>query len=365
MIRHKHELENLYDGVFYWLQQQFDPIMGGFYYAKSSVRDDRFYSDIESTAQAINILLRQQLLEGMPSALKDKLIYFFQSKQDPNTGYFFDDHPNMPKDEVMVHRAFHYAISSLKRLGGEPLYKLPLEKRKAPAYTDSLSAYQAKWKGIDLRNSWRGCDLLASSLVYVNQMELEKQRIYVKALEEFLASIQDEETGLWGGSGSLYVRISGAFKLHTFYRRNQIPMPNQEKIYQSILLSLRTEEAVDMCYIRNPIDLLAYLEIEISEQELDEITFITIQNLKQLKRKDGAFSREINGSPSAPNVAQIKEDDYYPDMPDPVELGLGLVEGDMNATTQATLIRKQLHQLWSEKPEPLISSEQFWQTWQT
>ncbi|SHM69437.1 hypothetical protein [Gracilibacillus kekensis] len=356
------QLDGMFHGLFYWLQKQFDPVTGGFYYARSSVSDDRFTPDIESTAQALNILLRYNLLEGMPFATKSKVIQFFQSKQGEHTGYFYDNNPQMAKDEVMVHRALNYAYHSLKRLGAEPLYKMPVEVKQAPAYTKSLEAYQEKWGSIDLRNSWRGCDLLASSTVYIAQMEENKRDKFVQAMTRLLAEIQDPKTGLWG-KGSLYVRLSGTFKLHTFYRKYQIPMPNQEKIYQSILACLRTEDAVDMCYIRNPIDLLSYLQKEIPEQELEEITRITITNMERLKRKDGAFSRELKHSPKAPNVAQVKADDYYPNMPEPVEIGLGLCEGDMNATTQATLIRQQIHQLWGITPNRLISSDQFWQLW--
>ncbi|SFL67562.1 hypothetical protein SAMN04487943_10349 [Gracilibacillus orientalis] len=350
-------LDGLFNGVFPWLLEQFDPLTGGFYYARSSVLDDRFTPDIESTSQAINILRRHQLLDNMPQTMKEKMIAFFQMRQDAATGYFYDHDPNMKKDEVMVHRALHYSRNSLMRLGASPLYPLPVENQLAPSYTKSLSLYRKKWESIDLRNSWRGSDLLSSSTVYFAEMDEAKQQKYVQTFTEYLAEKQDPETGLWG-EGSLYVRISGTFKLHAFYRRYQIPMPNQDRIYQTILHCLREEEAVDMCYIRNPIDLLSYIEPNISKIELREISEITINNMKRLKQKDGAFSRELAHSPKAPNVAQVKHGEYYPNMPEAVELSLGLKEGDMNATTQATLIRKQLHQLWQKQPKPIPTN--FW-----
>ncbi|MGP4039360.1 hypothetical protein ACTWP4_05525 [Gracilibacillus sp. D59] len=350
-------LDGLFDGVFSWLLEQFDPLTGGFYYARSSVLDDRFTPDIESTSQAINILLRHQLLDDMPQTMKEKMIAFYQMRQDARTGYFYDHDPHMKKDEVMVHRALHYSLNSLKRLGASPLYSLPVKNQVAPNYTKSLSLYREKWDSIDLRNSWRGCDLLASSTVYFSQMDETTLWSYVDAFAEYLAEKQNPDTGLWG-EGSLYVQISGAFKLHTFYRRYQIPMPNQDRIYRTILHCLRTEEAIDMCYIRNPIDLLSYMEPDIPESELQEISEITINNMKRLKQKDGAFSRELAHSPKAPNVAQVKQGEYYPNMPQAVELGLGLKEGDMNATTQATLIRKQLYYLWKKHPKSI--STNFW-----
>ncbi|PWU67886.1 hypothetical protein [Gracilibacillus dipsosauri] len=353
------QLDQLYEGMFDWLMKQYDPETGGFYYARSSVENEDFTPDIESSAQALNILIRHHLLEQMPNPIKGKMVQFFQSKQDVKTGYFYDPHPRMKEDEVMVHRALNYSLNSLKRLGASNRYPLPLSLREAPAYTTSVEAYREKWESIDLRNSWRGCDLLASSTVYIREMPKETQRKFVDAFAAYLAGLQDRQTGLWG-EGSVYERISGTFKLHTFYRSYQIPMPNKERIYQSILRCLRQEEAIDMCYIRNPIDLLSYLALDIPEEELKEITSITIENMSRLKRADGAFSRELAHSPKAPNVAQVKEGDYYPNMPEPVQLGMGLVEGDMNATTQATLIRIQLHKLLGVDSKAIIANSEFW-----
>ncbi|WP_370621922.1 hypothetical protein [Bacillus sp. JCM 19034] len=217
-------------------------------------------------------------------------------------------------------------MNALKRLGSKPLYPLPLKAKSAPAFTQSVEAYIEKWKSIDLSNSWRGCDLLATSCVYLNEMDRERRQPYIEAATKYFASIQDQQTGLWG-EGSMYVRISGTFKLYTFYNRFQIPIPNKENIYKSILTCLRTEKAIDMCYIRNPIDLLVYLDMDIPEKELFEIIEITTNNISKLKRADGGFSRELNHSPKAPNVAQVKEGEYYPHMPEPVMLGNGLVEG--------------------------------------
>ncbi|OLS35546.1 hypothetical protein [Bacillus sp. MRMR6] len=353
-------LEELFDGFFQWLAGQFDHHTGGFYYAKSSIYDDRFLPDIESTAQALNILTRNQLLESMPQKMKEKLIQFFRSKQDPETGYFFDENAAMKNDEVMVHRAIGYSTGALEKLGSEPLYPLPLKAKAAPDYVKTPGVYLEKWKSIDLSNSWRGCDLLATSCVYIGQMDKEKQAPFLKEAIQFLECIQDPETGLWG-EGSLYVRISGTFKLHTFYNRFNIPMPNTDRIYQSILHCLRNEEANDMCYIRNPIDLLAYANLPIQPKELMEIMEITIHNMARLKRKDGAFSREMESSPPAPNVAQVKKGERYPYMPKPVYLSNGLYEGDMNASTQTTLIRQQLYKLAGMPIAPLRESAGFYQ----
>jgi hypothetical protein len=348
-----------YKGLFQWLAGQYDPSTGGFYYAKSSIKDHRFTPDIESTAQALNILFRNDLLNQMSEQMRHQLIRFFQSKQIAESGYFYDENPAMAKDEVMVHRAINYSVNSLQRLESAPIYPLPMKAISAPDYVKTPSAYLEKWRSIDLRNSWRGCDLLASSCIYIAEMSEAEREPFLNEAIYYLASIQDSETGLWGG-GSLYVRISGTFKLHTFYSKFKIPMPNTDKIYQSILKCLRTEEAEDMCYIRNPIDLLSYIDVEIPNEDLLEIFEITTKNLSKLKREDGGFSRELTTSPPAPNVAQVKKGEFYPNMPEPVCLGNGLYEGDMNASTQATLIRLQCYRLAGLEVKPIKNAEELY-----
>ncbi|MFC0473306.1 hypothetical protein ACFFHM_23085 [Halalkalibacter kiskunsagensis] len=352
------KMELQYQGLFRWLAGQYDSVTGGFYYARSSIGDHRFIPDIESTSQGLNILLRNDLIKDMPEQMRRQMIRFFQQKQHEKSGFFYDENPAMRKDEVMVHRAINYSTGSLRKLGSAPLYPLPLEAETAPSYVETPETYLEKWSSIDLSNSWRGCDLLATSCVYIAEMPREDQKPFLDKAVRFLESIQDADTGLWGG-GSLYVRISGTFKLHTFYSKFNIPMPNTDRIYESILTCLRTEEAKDMCYIRNPIDLLSYMEVPIPNEELLEILETTTENIGKLKREDGGFSREIDLSPPAPNVAQVKRGEFYPNMPEAVCLGKGLYEGDMNASTQATLIRQQCYRLADLFAKPLKNSNDF------
>ncbi|HEX7057102.1 MAG TPA: hypothetical protein VF260_07900 [Bacilli bacterium] len=352
-------MDQLFAGFFPWLAKQYDFASGGFFYAASSRLSAALAADIESTAQALNILERNGLIAAIPEWLKERLVRFFQAKQDPASGYFYDRDPLMRKDEVMVSRAIAYATGSLQKLGAPPLYALPVQASAAPDYLASVASY-AKWlRDIDLRNSWRGCDRMASSGPYVAQLPGPEKTEYIRTALDYFAEIQHPQTGLWG-DGSLYCRISGTFKLHTFYGKFNRPMPHAESIYQSILNCLRTENATDMCYIRNPINLLTYLRVQIPLHELYEIIDITVSNMARLKRPDGGFSREIGNSPSAPNVAQVKNGEFYPVMPKPVRLSLGLYEGDMNAGTQAHLLRLQCYKLANLAPPPLPEAAAFY-----
>ncbi|WNR44182.1 hypothetical protein [Paenibacillus roseipurpureus] len=339
------EMDSLFDGVGGWLGGQLDANSGGFYYAASSRRMPGGVPDIESTAQALNILERCGWLDAMSAEMKLACIRFFQGNQEAASGYFYDQNPLMREDEVMVARAISYSLNALRKLGGKPLYALPYEAQQAPAYMASPEDYLDWLESVELTNSWRGCDRLSTSSVYVRQVEPESRRAaFAQTAFNFFANRQDTLTGLWG-EGSYYVRISGTFKLHIFYDHFDVPLPREEQIYQSILYALRHEEAVDMCYIRNPIHLLSYMKLSISAEELREIMAITLANMKRLLRVDGGFSRELAHSPTAPNVAQVKPGEFYPGMPKAVHIGGGEVEGDMNAGTQALLIRSVCYQL--------------------
>lgn len=356
------EMDSLFEGFYTWFGGQFDPAAGGFYYARSSFDMENFIPDIESTAQALNMMERSGLLAQIPDDMREKLIGFFQRKQDPQTGYFFDADPNMRKDDVMVMRALGYSSNSLRKLGGEPLYPLPQQSQTLPAYLETPDTYVAWLKGVDLRNSWRGCDFLGTPNHHLQKLKEEERAAYIEAGARYFASIQDPETGLWGG-GNGYIRISGTFKLCAFYRTFGVPVPNIDVIYRAILHILRTEKALDMCWIRNPIDLLGsfYPNLPMPQNEWAEILGITVANMRTLLRPDGGFSRELKHSPKAPNVAQVKEGEFYPNMPAAVPIGQGLVEGDMNAGTQALLIREFSYLMSEQEHLPLKAyTDDFW-----
>ncbi|UUZ86002.1 hypothetical protein LJK88_22750 [Paenibacillus sp. P26] len=249
-------MDALFVHYYDWLAGQYDPVTGGFYYARSSKTMPEWTPDIESSAQALNILIRSGLLGDIPPSMRERLVRFYQQKQDPLTGYFYDADPNMRKDEVMVARALGYCTNVLQRLGAEPLYPLPSLSGRMPDYMVSPEAFTEWLKSVSLANSWRGCDYLSSCWMYLSQLAEEARKPFRDALFRYLSSIQDPESGLWG-EGCLYIRISGTFKLNILYERLGERSPHGERIYRTLLHCLRNDEALDMCWVRNPIDLLA------------------------------------------------------------------------------------------------------------
>ncbi len=130
-------LESLYQGVLPWLARLYDPASGGFY-ETLSLREGRepgeYGPDIQSTYFAIQILSQAGLLSEAPAPVRAKLVEYFQSRQDRQTGYFVDhDYPGMVDNLRVMGRALQFSTNGLDYLKAEPLYPLPGQSRSSAA----------------------------------------------------------------------------------------------------------------------------------------------------------------------------------------------------------------------------------------
>lgn len=145
---------------------------------------------------------------------------------------------------------------------------------------------------------------------------------------------------MWG-EGELYVQISAAFKIASFYTAFEQPIPCAPQIYSTFLKTLREGKVHDLCWVRNPLDLLKQLRPQLPPlpaSERAEIIEITRRNLALFAQSDGGWSREIGRSPAAPNS---------------VILSQGFAESDMNASSQVVhLIRPMLLELAESRVQP-------------
>jgi hypothetical protein len=340
------EIDLLFKNFYTWLSSLYDYETGGFYYAKSSITSSEFKPDIESTGQAIHILERSNLMRTLPEWMKIKFIEFFQKRQDSKTGFFYDPQNGMREVDRMVARALAYSVNCLSILGTKPLYPVPGQKG-LDSLPEHLKTKEKLVKWMEERDwsySWMACDNISATSIYMRNLPEKEKNEYLDIIWNFLERKQDKETGMWG-EGRPYVKISGAFKLSLFYNNLGQNMPNLDIIYKFLLKTLREDISEDMCWTRNPIDMLNSLKPKMGilpENELSEIIEITYNNLKKYLKPDGGFSRHLDISLAMPNN---------------VQLGKGLVEGDMNAGTQALKIRDCCYLLAT--PPALEYSKQF------
>ena len=81
-----------------WLIEMYDGESGGFYYSQSSIDNEQFEPDIESTTQALSIINKMGLCKvgasekdgGIPEWFAEDVYAFLSSRQDESDGYFYD-----------------------------------------------------------------------------------------------------------------------------------------------------------------------------------------------------------------------------------------------------------------------------------
>lgn len=328
-----------------WLASLYDPEIGGFYYSRSARDNEGFYPDIESTSQAIDILngsgiLKNGVLDSsvIPDEIRVKILEFLQSRQDEGDGYFYDIGFGKDVGNSKRERNLGQAQEKIWKLGGEAKYTYPADRVNAEkkqtsesesTLPDYLQSEEACLKWLrelpwDTKPYWSGNQAIAS---YSTANRLG----YGNAMREYIKSIQNTETGLWG-TGLNYEAVNAAMKVSGFFSASTEPYPYIDKMIKSVIWVVENEgEPAVITDVWNPLVVIAAgrasytnfdpeLKREI-EASMVKMIDITIANTKKFKRADGGYSYGIKLSSPTSQGAPVS---------------LGLAEGDLNATTIAT-----------------------------
>ena len=292
LVQQVEALEAHYDSVYIFLAGCYDPDWGGFYERIGAPGTPK----LESTARALRLLEWGAVFDNLPDTIKKKQAAFFQNLQNPETG-FFEDPQEKRKAENRRGRALSYSTRSLKMLGAEPLYPLPTVKAKVGVeHIQSAAAFVSWMEQLDWNKPWGSCAAISSQPTLIKNQPDSLQQAIVSAAFEWLEQEQNAQTGWWG-SQTPYHELSGAFKLGLFYKHFDHEMPNPDKIYNSLLKTLREEEFHDGCWARNALELFSIVKPgfeNISLEDKKDIVEISIRNILQLKRNDGGFARNIH-----------------------------------------------------------------------
>lgn len=336
------EFDRMFARVLEWLPRLWDRERGGFYYALSSTTRSEFEADIESTAFAVNIIRGAGLLTELPGTVRSGIVAYFHERQDPESGYFLDRHNEMREIERLRGRALDMATTALTILGATPRYPLP--SASGSPYTrhvESVASFEAWLANRPWDDSWLAQDNIQAQASLLMLLPADLREILVDSALCEVQSRQDPATG-FAGDGVPYNRLSGAFKLALFCRQVGRPLPLAHEIYNASFAVIRTEECTDACWLRNPVELIDVLGEQmggIPETDLAELVRVTTENSARFLRPDGGFSRHVGRSVPAPND---------------VRLGLGLDEGDLNATHQfVKTVRPTLYRLAGVEAPPL------------
>jgi len=296
--------------VLNWLADLYDPETGGFYYSNSGRNYEGFLPDIESTAQAIDLLRLSGAFDeyeddpnkALPDWFKEKLVAFVKDLQDPN-GYFY--HPQWTKAMVDSRisrrsRDLTKGLSLLSSLGAKPTYDIldikgdgiladgtpvgfdkpilynnvtaplrvsgrvsavskavPASSASVPPNISSKEAFVSYLNGLNLKSD-----------SYTIGNDLASQAAEIKARDEYLASIgadyrlKDilqswlfdncyETTGHWSPYAD-YDGLNGFMKISAACASLGIPLKYPEAAARSAIDAITTEEYnLTVCYAYN------------------------------------------------------------------------------------------------------------------
>lgn len=293
-----------------WLADLYDPDTGGFYYSNSGRNHEGYLPDIESTAQAIDLLRISGAFDeygddanaALPDWFKTKLISFVKGLQDPN-GYFY--HPQWTRAMVdsrisRKSRDLTKGLSLLASLGASPTYDIldvkgdgmkadgtPVGFDKPILYnrtTDPLrlsGMASAVSKVVPASGASVPSNLASKEafITYLNGLDLKKdsytigndiasQAQEIKARDEYLASIganyrlkdilQEwlfdncyQTTGHWSPYAD-YDGLNGFMKISAACSALEIPLKYPEAAARSAINAITTEEYnLTVCYAYN------------------------------------------------------------------------------------------------------------------
>ena len=335
------------DEMYVWLANLWDPDIGGFYYSASARDTEGFLPDIESTAQALNILESSGMLElyinnysnALPEQMKAALLNFAKELQSSKDGYFY--HPQWGEDITTSRRGrdLGWATRIIKKLGAIPYYDTPngvkgensigssaaLTSRlgdssvsaasKVVATASSLPDYlqnTGKWQDY-LENLWLDYNSYqaGNTLNSITGQISKAGNEYKEILHKFLDNKQNQKTGVWEPVIT-YDAINGLMKICGVYSSFGWTIPNAEKALSAAMeIALRPDGAAHVCSVYNPwvamddlIDSIKKSDGKESAEELRamiraqaaELITVTVEKISVFKKNDGGFSYYVKYS---------------------------------------------------------------------
>ena len=352
-----------------WLAGLYDPDAGGFYYCESGRDNQGFSADIESTYQAFCMLSELGFFADdkyIPEEIKTKVGEYIQQRQAEDDGYFYD--PQFGKNVTVSKRERNlgHGKSLLSMTGFKALYPYPDERTKAKSFaktadSDSLpEMYQSaeayrKW----ISDQPWSTNPYASGNNVAASSSMAKSLGYGDIIIEELNKRQNAETGLWGGSDRTYLQLNASMKCAAAYQTVNYPYPNMDNMIDSVVYIVENDMPGEIAPAWNPLALLKYAKA----------TYGGVLKPEQTERLNAAAPRIV--SKIADNVMAFKQKDggfsYYRDHSSAESqgalVGLGLAEGDINASYMALLIRSDCYGLVGLKGERTLDKaviDAFW-----
>lgn len=315
-VQYLDSLEMLFSDLPIWLTTVYDPISGGFYHNSKMVQDPLYDPDMQSTLFGLKILLLGNIIskDSIPETFRSGLERYVKKRYDSNYGLFLDPKyaERTMKSERTLGRVQNMANDILSHIGFDEAIDTPLESNKTPKYLSSLNEFEKWVQHLKWERVWSAFDRISSQSALMKRLPKDRTDSLVKYVRKYAESLQNSD-GLWGEGQSMEVRISGAVKYGTFCKRLNIPIPNADKIYKSLLYWFRTNKDLDfsahsvcpICVPRNALKLLSYIKPQLNEEISQEDRMLilkkTIEMLRFYGNGDGGFMKSHLESTITPN----------------------------------------------------------------
>lgn len=228
-----------------WYAGLFDTEIGGFYYSNSARDTDGYLPDIESTSQATNGMRGKfhnllNAYDELPEWMIAKMAEFTRSLQDPEDGYMY--HKQWGKNILDSRRGrdLMWSEDMARKLGFKFDYPTATErlaknlssaeKKEDSALAEHLRSKEAFVKYMEALD-WDNKAYYAGNMLAAQMYQIKAAGLMPVATE-FVNSIQDPVTGLWGKKRD-YDAINAVLKIGCVY--DEAPMPNRFKVATAIM----------------------------------------------------------------------------------------------------------------------------------
>ena len=285
-----------------WWAGLYDPDLGGFYYADSARDTEGFLPDMESTLQIAQRLRPfgpdGDLAAYLGPEITAKMIAFYQSKQDPEDGYFY--HPQWTREtsraKVMRYtRDQDWAIAVLRWLHSAPLYPTALDRAKNADRTAHPTATQ-DWEPnvasvtayVNNLFATRSCESWSNTLQ--TQATTFEAAGMLDTVIDILDSKMNPEYGLWVTGydpetdsyfnlkdtpepETPYGLYTCAYKLMIMYNAAGRLVPSSTKMVENAIKAIKSRDpGIRVTYIFNPWATLGTVRTNLNEHGTPALT---------------------------------------------------------------------------------------------
>ncbi len=263
---------------------------GGYYYSNSGRDNEGYAPDTESTSQALNFITSSGIAQGqnyskvIPDFMREQVIKFIRSCQDPATGFFYNPQWSIADTNAHISRRardLNWCTGILSGLKSIPIYDTPngvegeqriqsagitLPLGQSAASMASKVVYSAAYDP-----NFESLDTLKAYLKKLEDVEAAGKRSFYAIGNEITAQMpqiiaRDKDLDTWGTKDSMaicvtdwfskhqspvtgtweethcYLGVNSLLKISGIYTEAKVPMPYAAEAANSAILAITSDE---------------------------------------------------------------------------------------------------------------------------